>query len=309
MKDNIIKLIKDAGAVAVGFSAAGKINDSEITQYEAWIKRGFHAGMEYLDRNRHLRVNTDNVLKGGKTIISMAFSYMPLKWREKSLPAIAAYAYGKDYHEVIRKRLEPVVQQFKKEYGGEWRICIDTAPLAERYFALKSGIGKLTKSGNVEIKNYGTACFLAEIITTVSIEPDNPRDLFAGKCVKCNICKENCPGKAINENGVIDARRCVSYLTIEKKGELEEEDKIILQHDKIYRGFLYGCDLCVRLCPYNRDVEANDIEEFKPDEHILSLGKKEVIELDNENFATLFRKSAIRRAKLDGLQRNARNLP
>ena len=174
MKEEIRRRLINAGALAVGFAQAGEISPEVHKEYQTWIEEGHQGEMSYLERHLPLRQHTDNVLKEARTVISMAFGYAPKEWQPKSLPVIAVYAYGEDYHLVLREILNPVVKEFQKEYGGKWRICIDSAPMAERFWAVKSGIAKRGINGSVIIHKGGSLCFLVEILTTQSIEADHP---------------------------------------------------------------------------------------------------------------------------------------
>lgn len=296
--------ILSSGAVAVGFAIAGAVDDEVMGQYREWIESGNHAGMEYLNRHIVLKSNPAFVLPEASTVISVAFSYAPKEFRDGSLPAIACYAYGDDYHDVIKKRLIPVVSHSKERLGGEWRICIDSAPLAERYWALKSGIGIRGYNGSVIVDGAGGYAFLAEIVTTVAISPDGPSK---DECKKCGACQKACPQKALNIDGRVDSRRCLNYLTIEHRGEWQEDLADNMQ-TAAARNTLYGCDRCLRVCPYNREIIPTAIHEFEPRTRIMSLSAEEVFTLTQEEFSNLFKGSPIKRAKLAGLQRNAINV-
>lgn len=299
MKNRIRDLLHSSGAIAVGFAEAGKPDWQVIENYEKWIESDNHAGMSYLEKHKELRGNTDYVLPGAKTVISLAFSYAPSEIRDSSLPLISTYALGYDYHDVIRKRLKPLVSKLKNEFGGNWRICIDSAPIAERYWAVKSGLGIIGKNGAIIVKGCGSYCFLAEILTTIEMDPDEPID---GSCIGCGKCIDSCPGAAINDNGTIDSRKCFSYLTIEKKGEFNEEERRILS--KYNPGILFGCDICLKVCPHNRDLKPSNIEEFKPRNEILSLMPEQILEMNEEEFRLFFKGSPLKRAGLSGLHRN-----
>lgn len=305
MKRRIKKILRESGAVAIGFAKAGKIEDDEIIRYSKWIESGKHASMDYLCRNAVLRQHTDNVLPGAQTVISLAFSYIPIYWREMSKPAIAAYAYGDDYHEVVRKRLLPLISKLKDDLGGEWRVCVDSAPLAERYWALKSGIGKLTKSGNVWVAGGGTMCFLVEILTTLSLECDQPSNPDLNICGGCNVCIDNCPGKTLIKGESLDAGKCVSYLTIEKKGNYRNDEIESLKSEIYKKGFLFGCDLCVRFCKLNKNLQPTNIPEFSIRQEIINLEVEDIKMMEDSDFSKRFSHSPIKRAKIDGLKRNA----
>lgn len=300
MKEEIRTSLLSSGALAVGFSKAGKV-PSEVSEiYESWIGEGKNGDMEYLARHIPLRKHTDNVLQGAKTVISLAFPFYPPEWRDSTLSVISCYAYGEDYHEVIKKRLYPIVIDLKELFGGEWRICVDSAPLEERFWAMESGLGIKGLNGTVIVEGCGSYCFLAEILTTLEI----PADKASKKsCQGCNICIQSCPGKAIIGDGTIDARKCISYLTIEKKGLFTPIEDGLIGSGKA-GGYLYGCDLCLRCCPLNKDLPPTSIKEFIPKKEILELKEQDILEMDETRFRAIFKNSAIRRRKLEGLKRN-----
>lgn len=300
IRDRII----EAGAVAVGFAAAGDVDSSVISQYREWIAQGNHAEMDYLRRHADLKVNPSSVLPDAATVISVAFSYAPVRFRDSRLPQIACYAYGDDYHDVIRRRLNPVVDSLKQEMGGEWRICIDSAPIAERYWALKSGIGIRGMNGSIMVEGAGGYVFLAEIVTTIPITPDLSS---SAECEKCGACRKACPQNALLADGTVDSRRCLNYLTIEHRGEWQGEFAGNMQGD-VAGNTLYGCDICLRVCPHNKNVVPTSINEFIAREDITGLTADAAATMTQEQFSKVFKGSPIKRAKLAGLQRNALNV-
>ncbi len=304
-KEYARRLILEAGAAIVGFAAVSDVDPEVVTLFRNWIGQGNHAGMDYLKRHVDLKVSPESVLPGAATVISMAFSYAPGEFRDGQLPVVACYAYGDDYHDVIRKRLQPVMEKMKLRFGGEWRICIDSAPIAERYWAVKSGIGIRGRNGSVIVKGAGCYVFLAEILTTVAFVPD----CVAGEdgCKNCGACVKACPQKALSEDGTVDSRRCINYLTIEHKGDWTGEMEGAMQTEA-GRNSLYGCDLCLRVCPCNKDVPPTRIKEFEPRESIMSLTAAQAALLTQEEFSSLFKGSPIKRGRLAGLHRNARNI-
>ena len=252
IREDVRSVLLSAGAVAVGFSEAGDISMGVAEDYERWIGEGCHGEMGYLERHVPLRLNTDHVLPGARTVISLAYSFRPKEWRDESLPYISAYAYGPDYHVVLREIFNPVIARLKEELGGKWRLCIDSAPVAERYWALKSGIGKRGLNCAVIVDGCGPLCFLAEILTTIEIPPDrgvteetDASDLVAGWCSRCGRCLEVCPTGALRGDGTMDARRCINYLMIEKKSPLTESEQKIVDSPP---GHLLGCDRCLKVC-------------------------------------------------------------
>lgn len=303
IKDEIRAEIMKSGAIAVGFAKAADVNGEATRQYGEWIASGRHAGMEYLSRHAPLKRHPDSVMENTATVICTAFSYAPLRFRDDSLPAIACYAYGEDYHDVIRKRLSTAVGNLKEQLGGDWRICIDSAPLAERYWAMESGIGKRGKNGSIIVDRCGSWCFLAEILTSLPVAPDEARE---ASCIGCGECIRRCPTRALSADGTIDSAKCLNYLTIEHRGEWTGDMASAMATDA-GRHTLFGCDICQRVCPHNRDVEPTGIPEFQSSQKIMELEASAVAGMTQEAFSKFFKGSPIKRAKLDGMKRNALN--
>ena len=303
MKEIVRKLLLDSGAAAVGFAKAGSVDKDVNNRFRKWIDEGNHAGMTFLKNHVNLRNHTDNVLPGANSVISLAFSYFPELLRNNDQPVIATYAHGEDYHDVIKELLRPVIIELQKKFGGVWRNCIDSAPVAERFWALMGGLGKRGLNGSIIVDGCGGYCFLCEILTTVEFEPDVP---ITEGCGNCGKCIENCPTGALNNDGTIDSRKCISYLTLEKKEDFTEEEASLLGKNSDSRGFLFGCDICLKVCPYNYDISPTKISSFQSKPQILELNPDMIEEMSESDFKAKFRKSPIKRCKLAGLKRNAR---
>lgn len=299
MKETIRQLLLETGASAVGFSQAGEIDPEIADVYSKWLEEGNHGEMFYLERHNPLRQNTESVLPGSRTVISIAYSYVPEEWLPTDRPLIAAYAYGEDYHKTLRDLLKPVVAKLTDQFGGKWRICIDSAPISERYWAMKSGIGKKGRNGSVIVDGCGSLCFLVEILSTLEIEPDQSSE---AECDKCGMCIDSCPAHALRENGTVNAQKCINYLTIEKKGDFTEEEATIL---KSGNGYLFGCDRCLRICPYNKKTTPSRISAFQLKENISMLGPDTVLSMDEETFKKIFSDSPLLYAGYPKLKRNA----
>lgn len=298
VKEEIRARLLRTGAAAVGFARAGEPEAEVSAQYAGWLAEGCYAGMEWMLRHDSLRRDTANVLEGARTVISLAYAYPRFSGRDPELPMIAAYAMGDDYHDVLRGKLREAVAALQESPGGEWRICIDSAPLPERYWALRSGIGARGSNGSVIVPGAGPSCFLAEILTTLELEPDGPS---AGECLKCGACTRACPTGALRHDGTVDARRCLSYLTIEHRGGWTQEQKELLTRPGMPRA-IFGCDICHRVCPMHGN--AGCLPQFAPRPGLLTLTADEVNAMDQETFSRVFRHSPVKRAKLDGLKRN-----
>lgn len=295
------------GASDVGFAAASEVDAQFLSQYADWLSRGDNATMEYMERHAALRRHPALLLEGCRTVISLAFpyytpeSYTPER-RSEALPAIARYALSRDYHKALRKRLKPLCGFIENNYGGATRTCVDTAPLPERYWALKSGIGRAGMNGCVITERGGSYVFLAEILTTLEIEPDIPQN---ETCLRCGACVRTCPTKALRADGTIDARRCLSYLTIEHRGLLSPEQQKILASPE-GRDTLYGCDRCQQCCPHNRGIAPEVIPDFKPRADIRALTAADIAGMTEQDWDLLTRGSAMRRADFPAMQAHAR---
>lgn len=310
IREGIRRQFIEAGALAVGFANAGKVTDSAALQYSRWLAGGNAAGMDYLLRHDALRRDTANVLPSAQTVISLVFSYAPQEWRDPSLPMVASYAYGLDYHDVIRRRLQHAIDSLKEIYGGDWRICIDSAPVAERYWAMRCGVGVLGKNGAVINEKCGSLGFLAEVLTSHRLcgetESEKPQ-IPVPRCMGCGKCIAACPTGALRGDGTVDSRKCLSYLTIEHKGEWDEEQKKTIGKSGVSP--LFGCDICMRVCPHNHGIAPTGIEEFRPVAAVGSLTAEKAIELaQGDSFNAAFKGSPIKRARREGLLRNAQYL-
>ncbi len=262
--------------------------------YSRWIGVGKHGGMEYLARYDEVRRNPALLLEGARSMVIVAFPYFT---RETVALPIALYARGRDYHEVVRERLSEIAALLP----GETRVCVDTAPLRERYWAARAGLGRIGRNNQLYVPGLGSYCFIGTILTTALLPERTPFEFDSpDPCGGCSKCVDACPGACIPPaGGAIDARRCVSYLTIEHRGELP---------DGLRLTSLYGCDVCQRVCPLNREVAETPIEEFRPSADLKELTAQEVEAMTPEKFSAVFRHSAIKRTKLAGLQRNLRFL-
>ncbi len=253
--------------------------------------------MGYLARNMELRNDPRGLLPSAKTVIVAAFNYYPKHLQPAENPQFAYYAYGRDYHEVVRERLNALADFIKERYGGDTRVCVDTAPLHERYWAQKAGIGFEGVNSQLIIPGRGSYFFLGEVLTSVDFTPSAPCDC---DCGRCGACMRACPAGAIKGDGTIDASRCLSYLTIEYRGDLPD--------DTPAGNRIYGCDACQLVCPHNRHAQPTDIADFAPSERFLTLDEERIAALTPESFNAIFRHSAVKRTKLSGLLRNLRLL-
>lgn len=298
LKGDLLKIAREAGAQKCGFATASAVDDEAVKAYDRWLAEGKNADMAYLEKYADVRNNPQQLLDDptcARTIMVCAFSYYHPETQADGAARIAMYAHGDDYHEVLRRRMQPLVARLQQlGYGA--RICVDTAPLRERYWAVKAGVGFRGRNGQLIVDGMGSYFFLATLITDAAIEPDEPCRL---SCLGCDRCVHSCPGGAIGPGGTIDARRCLSYLTIEHRGELPAT---------ALGGRVYGCDECQRVCPHNLHAPVTEIEEFHLRPTLRTLTADDILGMSQEDFSRTFTHSAIKRAKLAGLQRNARAL-
>ena len=293
------KIIKQT-ALDLGFSACGvaKIEPavSEIGYYDRWIAKGYQAGMHYMANHREIRLHPEELLEGARTIISVALNYYPAQKLQAEAPQIAYYAYGKDYHVVVKERL----RQLWKALGepAEMRGFTDSAPLFERYWAWKAGLGWVGKNGCLILPHQGSFFFLGEIVTTE--EADHYDQPQRNRCGTCRRCLDACPTGALEDAKRLNANKCLSYLTIEHRGELPDEQVARLGNR------LYGCDTCQLVCPWNRFAQPTEVAEFQPSDAFLSLNDAQLHGFTQTDYQRFFAHSAVKRAKYEGLLRNSR---
>ena len=282
------------GVFRYGVSDISPVDETAVLHYRQWIARHRHGTMQYMERYAEVRDNPHLLLEGAESIISCAIPYhTPLAGC-----AISSYALGDDYHEVVRNRLETVAERVRGLFGGETRVCVDTAPIRERYWAVRAGLGFIGINNQLIIPGAGSYFFLGEILTTVRLKPTAPLPDHMD-CGRCGRCVRACPTRAIMGDGSIDTSRCLSYLTIEHKGDLPEGTDL--------HGCLYGCDTCARVCPHNAHPPTDILPEFTPRPAVAALTAAQATELTQEQFSTMMRHSAIKRTKRTGPQRNAQS--
>lgn len=294
-KRHLTEIAKSLGIEKTGVAKAEQVSESARKIHERWISSGRHGEMGYMAKYEDVRNDPRNLLPNARSIISCAINYYPKEKQCPDAPLIASYALGRDYHEAVRERLEALALSLRENYGGETRVCVDTAPIMERYWAVQAGVGFIGMNNQLIIPGKGSHFFLGEIIATLEIEPDEPCNLTCGECRRCI---ESCPTKALQDDGSCDTRHCLSYLTIEYRGELPANLNI--------GNHLYGCDHCQEVCPHNRHAEPTGIEEFRASERLLGLTGDDVERMTQQEFSEQFRHSPIKRTKLSGLQRNLR---
>ncbi|MBI2280120.1 MAG: tRNA epoxyqueuosine(34) reductase QueG [Bacteroidetes bacterium] len=292
-------------AIRLGFSFCGiskaEFLEEEAPRLENWLNQNKHGKMQYMENHFDKRLNPTVLVECSKSVISLMYNYYPAKLQREDSFKISKYAYGEDYHNVIKEKLKELVQFITAEVGEiNARIFTDSAPILERAWAKKSGLGWVGKNSMLIHPKQGSFFFLAEIILDVEFDYGTP---IKDYCGTCNACVEACPTEAILPNKVVDGSKCISYFTIELKDEIlpnEVKGK--------FNDWMFGCDICQDVCPWNRFSTPTDELLFSPNQKLLNYSKNEWRELTEEIFIELFKKSAVKRAKFEGLKRNVRFL-
>lgn len=287
---------KKYGFQNCGISKAGFLED-DAKPLENWLKQNYHGEMGYMANHFDKRLDPTLLMEGSKSVISLSYNYFP----EDQISTlenfkISKYAYGQDYHEIIKEILNEMVAELKEEIGDfHCRVFVDSAPVLERSWAKKSGIGWVGKNANLITKQSGSFYFLAEIISDLELQEDSPTTDHCGTCTKCI---EACPTDAIVSEKIIDGSKCISYATIELKNEIPESFKNKMED------WMFGCDICQDVCPWNRFSAPHHQEKFKPNHFLENAKKNDWEELSQELFSEIFRKSPVKRTKFAGLKRN-----
>lgn len=286
-------------ASQLGFSYCGiseaSFLEEEAPKLEEWLNRKYQGKMSYLENHFDKRLDPRKLVPGAKSVISLIYNYFPEKDLASDGYKIAKYAYGKDYHFVIKDKLKTFFEELKNQIGEiDGRVFVDSAPVHERAWAAKSGIGWIGKNSLLLNKEMGSFFFLAELILDLDLVPDGP---VKDHCGTCTACMDACPTEAIPEPYAVDGSRCISYLTIELKDEIPSEFR-----DKM-EGWIFGCDICQDVCPWNRFSKPHQEPAFKPGGWE-NFTRDEWSELTEEVFRKVFKKSAVKRTKFSGLKRN-----
>lgn len=321
------------GAYACGVVRAMPVTAEAVTRYEEWLADGNAGNMDYLGRYGEVRRDPRLLLdgEGARTLIVTLFAYQDNVHPAEGVPYIAHYALGQDYHDVLRRRLKTVIGQLRPRFGGKWRICVDSAPLMERYWAARAGLGVIGDNGCLIVPGVGANFFIATIVTTAQMPTDDPVE-GTSHCLGCGRCVWACPTGALRGDGSVDARRCISYLTIESHDDIPA--------DIPTGNTLYGCDVCRRACPlaccktdigqgrqleHSKNLKNSEhssvstsgkfaetmtvLPEFTPDSRLLSMTVADWRALDDEGYAALTAHSAMRRVSLDKLRSTLRRFP
>ncbi|WP_374440015.1 tRNA epoxyqueuosine(34) reductase QueG [Epilithonimonas sp.] len=298
-KERHTQLIKDK-ASAFGFQSCGisKANflEEEASHLENWLNNNFHGEMKYMENHFDKRLDPRLLVEGSKSVISLSYNYFPKEQINTDSFKLSKYAYGEDYHDVIKDKLRNLVAELQEEIGEfSFRVFVDSAPVLEKAWARKSGIGWVGKNANLITKKNGSFYFLAEIICDLDLVEDFP---VTDHCGSCRKCIDACPTQAIISDKIIDGSKCISYATIELKDQIPDyfTDKM--------DDWMFGCDVCQDVCPWNRFSAPTLEEKFQPNSQLKNFTKQDWKDITQDIFSTVFKKSAVKRTKFAGLKRN-----
>ncbi len=291
----------ELGFLACGISKADFLAD-EKPRLEKWLEKGMNGEMEYMARNEDKRLDPRLLHEGTKSVISVLLNYFPReKQQDPNAPVISKYAYGTDYHFVLKDKLKELLEFINREIAP-CNACafVDSAPVLDKSWAARAGLGWIGKNTNLISVEHGSFFFIGELLVDLELEPDDR--IVSNHCGSCTRCIDACPTKAIVAPYVVDARRCISYQTIEQRGEIDEELR------GQFRDRVFGCDICQDVCPWNLKAEPHGETAFDPHPRLMELSREEWQNMNEAQFAELFRKSAVKRTKYSGLMRNLRFL-
>ena len=287
---------KSLGFLSCGISQATFLEE-EASNLEKWLNDGKHGKMKYMENHFDKRLDPRKLVPGAKSIISLTYNYFNDNFqKDKNAPKISKYAYGRDYHLIIKKKLKILFKELKKNFGDiNGRVFVDSAPIMEKPWAAKSGLGWIGKNTNLISQKIGSYYFLAEIIVDLEFEYDTP---VTDHCGSCRACIDSCPTGALDIPYQIDASKCISYLTIELRDEIPSEFKGKMDN------WAFGCDVCQDVCPWNRFSQKHNEPLFNPNQELKKMETKDWEELTEETFEVIFKNSAVKRTKFKGLKRN-----
>lgn len=272
--------------------------EEEAPRLENWLKKNAHGEMQYMENHFDKRLDPTKLVEGSKSVISLLYNYFPEETQNEDTYKVSKYAYGRDYHHVIKSKLKEFMYRLQEEIGEiHGRAFVDSAPVLEKAWAAKSGLGWIGKHSNLLSKQTGSFYFIAELILDIELDYDTPVTDHCGSCTKCI---DACPTDAIYEPYKVDGSKCISYFTIELKNEIPNgyQDK--------FDDWMFGCDICQDVCPWNRFSKPHNEPLFNPHPNLLSYDKKDWEEITKDVFNEIFRKSAVKRTKFEGLKRNIR---
>jgi len=287
---------KRLGFLSCGISKA-EFLEEEAPRLEKWLNQNMHGEMQYMENHFDKRLDPTKLVEGSKSVISLLLNYYPSEiQKDTTAPKISTYAYGTDYHFVIKDKLKNLLHFIKDEIGEvHGRAFVDSAPVLDKAWAAKSGLGWIGKHSNLLTQQVGSFYFIAELIVDLELAYDSP---ITDHCGSCTACIDACPTQAIVEPYVVDGSKCISYFTIELKNEIPNSVK------GQFDNWMFGCDICQDVCPWNRFSKSHNEPLFNPHPELLSMTKKDWEEITEDVFKKIFQKSAVKRAKFSGLKRN-----
>lgn len=286
---------KRLGFLSCGISEAGFLEE-EAPRLEAWLRDGMHGEMAYMENHFDKRLDPRKLVPGAKSVISLLYNYFPSESQREDTYKISKYAYGEDYHYVVKDKLRQLLGFVQEEIGEvHGRVFVDSAPVLDRAWAARSGLGWIGKNSNLLTRQAGSFYFIAELIVDLDLAYDTPT---TDHCGSCTACIDACPTQAIVKPYVVDGSKCISYFTIELKEEIPKDFKGQLDD------WIFGCDVCQDVCPWNRFSKPHQEPRFNPNSDLLAFDRGDWEELTEEVFQKVFRKSAVKRTKFRGLKRN-----
>ncbi len=305
MNKHLLTTLIKREALRLGFDACGISKaeplDEEARILEAWLNQNLHGKMSYMANHFDKRIDPRLLVDGAKSVISFSYNYYTERKQKDDAPKLAMYAFGKDYHDVVKEKLESLFTFIKEKVGEvNGRCFVDSAPVLERAWAKRSGVGWQGKNSNVLTKRNGSYFFLSEIILDVELEYDSPVKDYCGTCTKCI---DACPTDAIYEPYKVDGSKCISYFTIELKDEI-----LPIEMKGKFENWMFGCDICQQVCPINSQAKQHNEPQFEPSLDLLNMNRKDWEALNEETFKKLFKGSPVKRTKYKGLQRNIKFL-
>ena len=290
---------KRLGFLSCGISKAGFLEE-EAPRLENWLNQNHHGEMKYMENHFDKRLNPTLLVDDAKSVISLLLNYYPSETQSSDSYKISKYAYGEDYHFVIKEKLKELLQTIQTEIGEvSGRAFVDSAPVLDKAWAAKSGLGWIGKNSNLLTQQVGSFYFIAELIVDLDLEYDYAT---TDHCGTCTACIDACPTEAIVSPYVVDGSKCISYFTIELKENIPQEMKGKMDD------WIFGCDVCQDVCPWNRFSKSNNEPLFNPNPELLYMTKKDWEEITEDTFKKVFKNSAVKRTKLDGLKRNIKFL-
>jgi epoxyqueuosine reductase len=297
--EKIKKKALELGFTKVGFAKAERL-DGEAAHLQDWLSRGYQGSMDWMGRKVEKRIDPGYIVPGAKSVVCVALNYFSATQHshDPDVGKISRYAWGDDYHDILTDKLKQLWEWMKTEFSPiDGRYYVDTGPVMDKVWAQRAGIGWIAKHSNVITQDFGSWVFLGELFTTLDLKADSPA---TDHCGTCTLCIEACPTGAIVEPYVVDATRCISYLTIEHRGEIVGE---VTNH---FDNWVYGCDVCQDVCPWNEKFSTETEQSgFRPRSWNVAPVLKELEEMTQDEFTTRFKASPIKRTKREGLARNA----